>query len=121
MLKIRKSGLLIADFGHAAGGGGAPCLGWWCTLPRVAVPLPPRGAVHTRNGGATHQAGLRAGCKFSCVFRPSDNPNLLFSSPFPLQLDPNHIQQLLCKCANTTMCLPSCVCVLTFHKCFLKD
>ena len=30
---------VVVVFGHAAGGGGAPCLEWWCTAPRVAVPL----------------------------------------------------------------------------------
>ena len=49
-------------------------------------------AVHTEKGGATLHARLHIGDKFGCVFRPSDNPNLLFSSPFLLQLhqvDPN--------------------------------
>jgi hypothetical protein len=79
-------------------------------------------ALHTKKGGATPQARLRIGYKFSYIFRHSNNPNLLFSSPFLLQVDPNQLQQLLlCKCANTTKSPPSCACVLAFHKHFNKE
>jgi hypothetical protein len=79
-------------------------------------------ALHTGKGGATPQTGLRIGYKFSCIFRHSNNPNLLFSYPFLLQVDPNQLQQLLLyKCANTTKSPPSCACVLAFHKYFNKE
>ena len=111
MPKIQKGG--AAEIGmlqgvavHHPKGGGATTLG--CP-------------VHTVKGGATPQARLHVGYKVGCIFRPSDNPNFLFSSPFLLQVDPNQLQQLLlCKCANTTKYSPSCACVLAFHKHFIK-
>ena len=44
-----------------------------------------------------------------------------FSSPFLHRVDPHQLQlHLLCKCANTTKCTPSCVCVLAFSQSFSK-
>jgi hypothetical protein len=42
--------------------------------------------------------------------------------PFSLlQVDPIQLQQLLCKCANTTKCIPSSASVLAFSKIFFKE
>ena len=97
MPEIRKG--VAAVFRHRPRGGGAHFLA-------------------TGKGGATLYNGYELGCNF----RPPDNHNLHFSSPFSIQLDPfQHQQYLLCKYANTTKCSPSCACVLGFHKHFLKD
>jgi hypothetical protein len=102
--------------GHVAGSGDATCKGWRCHRPRVY-------SAHRK--GRCHPLGWAA-CwpQFGCIFRPSSNTNLLFSSPFLLQLhqvNPNQLQQvLLCKCTNTTKYSPSCAYVLAFHKHFPK-
>jgi hypothetical protein len=106
----------------------ARCRGWQCTLPGVTVHRPRDGGattlgcpVYTGKGGATPKEGLCIGYKFGCIFRPSDNPNLLFSPYFSLQLDPNQLQQLrLCKYANTTKCTTLCASVLAFSQSFFK-
>jgi hypothetical protein len=94
MPKIRKGG--CADFGNAAGGSGAPCLGWRRTAPRVAVP-PPYGVRCTpEKGGATPRKGCVLGTSLVAFSDPRTTQTcsflLLFFSNFTklIQINSNN-------------------------------
>jgi hypothetical protein len=77
MPKIQKSGCV--DFGHAAAGDGAPCLGWRCTaLGGGATTL--GYLVHTRKGSAT-LCWVQVWLRFLTLGQPKLALFFSFSSP----------------------------------------